>query len=78
MSNYNKRILVDGVYQDEIRVAVLRDGQVVEFDQESKSKKYLKGNIYCAIVKRIEPSLQAAFIEYGTNRHGFCLFSEYL
>ncbi|QGR02613.1 Rne/Rng family ribonuclease [Ehrlichia ruminantium] len=76
MSNYNKRILIDGVYQDEIRVAVLRDGQVVEFDQESKSKKCLKGNVYCAIVKRIEPSLQAVFIEYGTNKHGFLPFSE--
>ncbi|QLK57974.1 Rne/Rng family ribonuclease [Ehrlichia ruminantium] len=76
VSNYNKRILIDGVYQDEIRVAVLRDGQVVEFDQESKSKKCLKGNIYCAVVKRIEPSLQAVFIEYGINKHGFLPFSE--
>ncbi|WDM85018.1 Rne/Rng family ribonuclease [Ehrlichia sp. JZT12] len=76
MSNYNKRILIDAVYQDGIRVAVLRDGQVVEFDQESKNKKCLKGNVYCAVVKRIEPSLQAVFIEYGANKHGFLPFSE--
>ena len=76
MSNCNKRILIDAVYQDAIRVAVLRDGQVVEFDQESKNKKWLKGNVYCAVVKRIEPSLQAVFIEYGANKHGFLPFSE--
>ncbi|AAZ68590.1 Rne/Rng family ribonuclease [Ehrlichia canis] len=76
MSNHNKRILIDAVYQDGIRVAVLRDGQVVEFDQESKDKKCLKGNVYCAVVKRIEPSLQAVFIEYGANKHGFLPFSE--
>ncbi|WP_395877214.1 ribonuclease E/G [Ehrlichia muris] len=76
MSDHSKRILIDAVYQDGIRVAVLRDGQVVEFDQESKSKKCLKGNVYCAVVKRIEPSLQAVFIEYGANKHGFLPFSE--
>ncbi|RZB13140.1 ribonuclease E [Ehrlichia minasensis] len=76
MSSHNKRILIDAVYQDGIRVAVLRDGQVVEFDQESKDKKCLKGNVYCAVVKRIEPSLQAVFIEYGANKHGFLPFSE--
>ncbi|WP_045171284.1 Rne/Rng family ribonuclease [Ehrlichia minasensis] len=76
VSSHNKRILIDAVYQDGIRVAVLRDGQVVEFDQESKDKKCLKGNVYCAVVKRIEPSLQAVFIEYGANKHGFLPFSE--
>ena len=71
-----KRILVDAVYVDEIRVAVLDGGKVVEFDQELKDKKQLRGNIYHAVVKRIEPSLQAVFIEYGVGKHGFLPFSE--
>ncbi|ASI47792.1 ribonuclease E [Anaplasma ovis str. Haibei] len=78
MSNDNsgKRILVDAAYVDEIRVAVLDDGKVVEFDQELKDRKQLRGNIYYAVVKRIEPSLQAVFIEYGISKHGFLPFSE--
>ncbi|KAA8474763.1 Rne/Rng family ribonuclease [Anaplasma marginale] len=78
MSNDNsgKRILVDAAYVDEIRVAVLDDGKVVEFDQELKDRKQLRGNVYYAVVKRIEPSLQAVFIEYGISKHGFLPFSE--
>ncbi|KAF2281978.1 hypothetical protein GH714_042802 [Hevea brasiliensis] len=73
---FGKRILVDAAYVDEIRVAVLDDGKVVEFDQELKDRKQLRGNIYYAVVKRIEPSLQAVFIEYGISKHGFLPFSE--
>ncbi|MGN7661115.1 MAG: Rne/Rng family ribonuclease [Anaplasma sp.] len=71
-----KRILVDAVYVDEVRVAVLDGGKVVEFDQELKDRKQLRGNVYYAVVKRIEPSLQAVFIEYGVGKHGFLPFSE--
>ncbi|ACZ49115.1 ribonuclease E [Anaplasma centrale str. Israel] len=71
-----KRILVDAAYVDEIRVAVLDGGKVVEFDQELKDRKQLRGNIYYAVVKRVEPSLQAVFIEYGISKHGFLPFSE--
>ncbi|MCU7611521.1 Rne/Rng family ribonuclease [Anaplasma capra] len=78
MSNDNsgKRILVDAACVDEVRVAVLDGGRVVEFDQELRDKKQLRGNIYYAVVKRIEPSLQAVFIEYGISKHGFLPFSE--
>ncbi|UQD54021.1 Rne/Rng family ribonuclease [Anaplasma phagocytophilum] len=76
-SGSGKRILIDAVYLDEIRVAVLDEGKVVEFDQELKDRKQLRGgNIYFAVVRRIEPSLQAVFIEYGVGKHGFLPFSE--
>lgn len=72
-----KRILVDAVYADEIRVAVLDEGKVIEFDQELKDRKQVRGgNVYYAVVRRIEPSLQAVFIEYGIGKHGFLPFSE--
>ncbi|QJC27403.1 ribonuclease E [Anaplasma platys] len=72
-----KRILVDAVYADEVRVAVLDEGKVVEFDQELKDRKQVRGgNVYYAVVRRIEPSLQAVFIEYGVGKHGFLPFSE--
>ncbi|QXK91842.1 Rne/Rng family ribonuclease [Neoehrlichia mikurensis] len=76
MSNHGKRILIDAVCPDEVRVAVLSNGQIIEFDQEIRNKRRLKGSIYYAIVKRIEPSLQAVFIEYGISKHGFLPFSE--
>jgi ribonuclease E len=72
----NNRMLIDASHPEETRVVVLRGSKVEEFDFESASKKPLRGNIYLAKVTRVEPSLQAAFIEYGGNRHGFLAFSE--
>lgn len=72
----NKKLLIDASHSEEIRVAVVGDGNLNEFDSESVSKKQLKSNIYLAKVVRIEPSLQAAFVEYGGDKHGFLPFSE--
>lgn len=71
-----KKLLIDAAHQEEVRVAVVDGTKLDEFDSESTTKKQLKGNIYLAKVIRIEPSLQAAFVEYGGNRHGFLPFSE--
>ncbi|MEM9206787.1 MAG: Rne/Rng family ribonuclease [Pseudomonadota bacterium] len=73
MSN---KMLIDAVHLEEIRVALLRGSRVEDFDFESANKKPLRGNIYLAKVTRVEPSLQAAFVDYGGNRHGFLAFSE--
>src|SRR5436305_3928992 len=73
MSN---KMLVDSAHPEETRVVVLRGHRVEEFDFESANRKQLRGNIYLAKVTRVEPSLQAAFIDYGGNRHGFLAFSE--
>src|SRR5690242_10030280 len=70
------KMLVDATHPEETRVVVLRGNRVHEFDFESASRKQLRGNIYLAKVTRVEPSLQAAFIDYGGNRHGFLAFSE--
>ncbi len=70
------KMLIDATHPEETRVVVLRGGRVEEFDYESASRKPLRGNIYLAKVTRVEPSLQAAFVEYGGNRHGFLAFSE--
>ncbi len=70
------KMLIDASHPEETRVVVLRGNRIEEFDFESASKKPLRGNIYLAKVTRVEPSLQAAFIEYGGNRHGFLAFSE--
>ena len=75
MDDKNK-MLIDAAHPEETRVVVLRDGRVEEFDYESATRRPLRGNIYLAKVTRVEPSLQAAFIEYGGNRHGFLAFSE--
>ena len=75
MDKHNK-MLIDATHPEETRVVVLRNGRVEEFDFESASRKLLRGNIYLAKVTRVEPSLQAAFVEYGGNRHGFLAFSE--
>ncbi|MFC7050635.1 Rne/Rng family ribonuclease [Emcibacter nanhaiensis] len=69
-------MLIDASHEEETRVAVVRGNRVEEFDYESTSRKPLKGNIYLAKVTRVEPSLQAAFVDYGGNRHGFLAFSE--
>ncbi|HEY8032782.1 MAG TPA: Rne/Rng family ribonuclease [Methylocella sp.] len=70
------KMLIDASHPEETRVVVLRGNRVEEFDFEAASKKQLRGNIYLAKVMRVEPSLQAAFVDYGGNRHGFLAFSE--
>ncbi len=70
------KMLIDASHREETRVVVVRDNRVEEFDFESQDKKQLKGNIYLARITRVEPSLQAAFVEYGGDRHGFLAFSE--
>ncbi|MBB4284476.1 Rne/Rng family ribonuclease [Roseospira goensis] len=71
-----KRLLIDTGHPEETRVVVLDGTRLEEFDVETSTKKQIKGNIYLAKVVRVEPSLQAAFVEYGGNRHGFLAFSE--
>ena len=71
-----KRMLIDAAHPEEIRVAVMDGNQLEELDVESATRRQLKGNIYLAKVTRVEPSLQAAFVDYGGNRHGFLAFSE--
>src|SRR5690606_22348796 len=70
------KMLIDTSHPEETRVVVTRGNRIEEFDFESQDKKQLRGNIYLARVTRVEPSLQAAFVEYGGNRHGFLAFSE--
>ncbi|MFL5056760.1 MAG: Rne/Rng family ribonuclease [Microvirga sp.] len=70
------KMLIDASHPEETRVVVVRGQKVEEFDFESASRRQLRGNIYLAKVTRVEPSLQAAFVEYGGNRHGFLAFSE--
>jgi ribonuclease E len=72
----NKQMLIDAVNQEETRVALINDGRVEDFDFETTGSEQLRGNIYLAKVTRVEPSLQACFVEYGGNRHGFLAFSE--
>ncbi|MBE7219569.1 MAG: S1 RNA-binding domain-containing protein, partial [Caulobacteraceae bacterium] len=71
-----KRMLIDAAHAEETRVAVVEHGRIEELDFEIASKRQLRGNIYLAKVVRVEPSLQAAFVEYGGNRHGFLAFNE--
>ncbi|SEQ06088.1 ribonuclease E [Faunimonas pinastri] len=73
MSN---KMLIDATHREETRVVVLQGSKVEEFDFEAANRQQLRGNIYLAKVTRVEPSLQAAFVEYGGNRHGFLAFSE--
>ncbi len=70
------RMLIDARHLEETRVAVVKGNRIEEFDFEAAARKQIKGNIYLAKVTRVEPSLQAAFIDYGGNRHGFLAFSE--
>src|SRR5687768_3585053 len=72
----SKMMLIDAAHAEETRVVVVDGNRVDEFDFESQSRKQLRGNIYLAKVTRVEPSLQAAFVEYGGNRHGFLAFNE--
>ena len=73
MSN---KMLIDASHEEETRVVVFKKGRIEEFDLETQGKNQIRGNIYLAKVTRVEPSLQAAFVEYGGNRHGFLAFSE--
>jgi ribonuclease E len=70
------KMLIDAAHPEETRVVVIKGNRVEEFDYESATKKQLRGNIYLAKVTRVEPSLQAAFVDYGGNRHGFLAFTE--
>ncbi|MGI8942727.1 MAG: S1 RNA-binding domain-containing protein, partial [Qipengyuania sp.] len=70
------RMLIDARHPEETRVAVLKGNRIEEFDFESADHKQIKGNIYLAKVTRVEPSLQAAFVDFGGTRHGFLAFSE--
>jgi ribonuclease E len=72
----SKLMLIDASHPEETRVAVVANGQIEDFDFEARNKRQLRGNIYLAKVTRVEPSLQAAFVDYGGNRHGFLAFSE--
>ena len=71
-----KKMLIDATHAEETRVVVVDGNRVEDFDFESLNKRQLAGNIYLAKVTRVEPSLQAAFVDYGGNRHGFLAFSE--
>ena len=71
-----KKLLIDAAYPEETRVVVAESSQTHDFDFESNEKIQITGNIYLAKVTRVEPSLQAAFLDYGGNRHGFLAFSE--
>src|SRR3712207_81071 len=71
-----KMMLIDATHPEETRAVVLDGSHLVDFDFETSTKRQLKGNIYLAKVTRVEPSLQAAFVDYGGNRHGFLAFSE--
>ena len=70
------KMLIDAAHPEETRVVAVKGNRVEEFDYESANKKQLRGNIYLAKVTRVEPSLQAAFVDYGGNRHGFLAFTE--
>ncbi len=72
----NKTILIDAAHREETRVAVLEDGILQDFDREAVAIKQIKGNIYLSRVTRVEPSLQAAFVDYGSDRHGFLPFAD--
>jgi ribonuclease E len=71
-----KRMLIDATHPEETRVVVMNGTRLEEFDVETSTKRQIKGNVYLAKVVRVEPSLQAAFVDYGGNRHGFLAFSE--
>ena len=72
----SKKILIDGAFKEETRVALIENDVLQDYDREDFNFKQLKGNIYLAKITRIEPSLQAAFIDYGGDRHGFLPFSD--
>ena len=72
----NKKLLIDAHQPEETRVVLLNDQKIEEFDYENTARKQLKGNVYLARVTRVEPSLQAAFVNFGRERHGFLAFND--
>ncbi len=72
----SKRMLIDGTHSEEIRVVITSGNRLEEYDVETSTKTQLRGNIYLAKITRVEPSLQAAFVDFGGNRHGFLAFNE--
>ena len=72
----SSKMLIDAAHPEETRVVLVRGNRLEDFDFESATRKQLRGNIYLAKVTRVEPSLQAAFVDYGGNRHGFLAFNE--
>ena len=64
-------MLIDGAYPEETRVIITNDDEIEDFDHETKNKQQIRGNLYLAKIARVEPSLQAAFVDYGKERHGF-------
>ena len=72
----NNKMLIDATHEEETRVVIVKGNKIEEFDFEAANRRQLKGNIYLAKVTRVEPSLQAAFVDFGGNRHGFLAFSE--
>ena len=72
----SRKMLIEATHPEETRVVVLDEQRLEELDVETSTKKQLKGNIYLAKIVRVEPSLQAAFVDYGGNRHGFLAFNE--
>ena len=71
-----KRMLIDGTHPEEVRVVITSANRLEEYDVETSTKRQLKGNIYLAKVTRVEPSLQAAFVDFGGDRHGFLTFND--
>ena len=71
-----KRMLIDAEYLEETRVVITNDNEINDFDHETANKKQIRGNLYLAKIARVEPSLQAAFVDYGNEKHGFLAFSE--
>jgi len=71
-----KRMLIDAEYLEETRVVITNDNEIKDFDHETANKKQIRGNLYLAKIARVEPSLQAAFVDYGNDKHGFLAFSE--
>ena len=72
----SKKMLIEATHPEETRMVVVEGSRLDELDVETSTKKQIKGNIYLAKIVRVEPSLQAAFVEYGGNRHGFLAFNE--
>ena len=71
-----KRMLIDAEYLDETRVVITNDDEIKDFDHETARKKQNRGNLYLAKIARVEPSLQAAFVDYGYEKHGFLVLYE--
>ena len=76
VNSMKKNMLIDGAYLEETRVVICNEEEIDDFDHETKSKQQVRGNLYLAKVARVEPSLQAAFVDFGNNRNGFLPLTE--